>query len=65
MPEYQSTPNIEQFNPKELDYHLAKLKKNQEKEKQSVFELPGYSDNENIWQKIMEIDIGNGKPKTK
>ena len=31
----------------------------------SNFELPGYLDSENLWQKIMDIDIGLGKPKTK
>jgi len=57
--------NAEVYSSNEVEYQLLKLQKQQEKQKNSTFELPGYQDDDNLWQKIMDIDVGSGKPKTK
>ena len=57
--------NAEVYSSNEVEYQLLKLQKQQEKQKNSTFELPGYQDDDNLWQKIMDIDVSSGKPKTK
>ena len=57
--------NTEVYSSNEVEYQLLKLQKQQEQQKNSIFELPGYQDDDNLWQKIMDIDVSSGKPKTK
>ena len=57
--------NSEVYNANDVELQLMKLQEQQLKEKSSIFELPGYQDDENLWQKIMDIDVTSGKPKTK
>ena len=41
--------NSEVYNANDVELQLMKLQEQQLKEKSSIFELPGYQDDENLW----------------
>jgi hypothetical protein len=51
----------DQFNPQEVQDLAIQTNLRCLKEKQSVFKLDGYSDSENLWQKLMAVETGKTK----
>jgi hypothetical protein len=54
----------ENYLQKDVDHALRKQEFLYLKENQSIYPLEGYKNSDNLWQKIMSINIGSGKPKT-